>query len=59
MNHRIGLKLDRLWLRKQILIYIFPEKKLRGLSPNFLIHVAVSDLYIPTFIRPTYFPAAE
>ncbi len=27
-------------------IYVFPEKKLRGLSPNFHIHVSVSDLYI-------------
>jgi hypothetical protein len=27
---------------------IFPEKELRGLSPNFHIHVSVSDLYIPT-----------
>jgi hypothetical protein len=27
---------------------IFPEKELRGLSPNFYIHVSVSDLYIPT-----------
>ncbi len=26
---------------------IFPEKELRGLSPNFTIHVSVSDLYIP------------
>ncbi len=27
---------------------IFPEKELRGLfSPNFHIHVSVSDLYIP------------
>ncbi len=25
---------------------IFPEKELRGHSPNFLIHVSVSDLYI-------------
>jgi hypothetical protein len=25
----------------------FPEKELRGLSPNFLIHVSVRDLYIP------------
>ncbi len=24
---------------------IFPEKKLCGLSPNFYIHVSVSDLY--------------
>jgi hypothetical protein len=28
-------------------IYVFPEKKLRGLSPNFHIHVSVSDLYTP------------
>jgi hypothetical protein len=27
---------------------IFPEKEFRGLSPNFHIHVSVSDLYIPT-----------
>jgi len=26
-------------------IYMFPEKELRGLSPNFDIHVSVSDLY--------------
>jgi hypothetical protein len=27
-------------------ILVFPEKELRGLSPNFHIHVSVSDLYI-------------
>jgi hypothetical protein len=27
---------------------IFSERKLRGLNPNFYIHVSVSDLYIPT-----------
>jgi hypothetical protein len=27
---------------------IFPERKLRGLSPNFYIHIYVCDLYIPT-----------
>jgi hypothetical protein len=27
---------------------IFKEKELRGHSPNFHIHVSVSDLYIPT-----------
>jgi hypothetical protein len=27
---------------------IFPEKELRGHSPNFHIHESVSDLYIPT-----------
>jgi hypothetical protein len=30
-------------------IYVFPEKELRGLSPNSNIHVqvSVSDLYVP------------
>jgi hypothetical protein len=28
-------------------IYVFPEKELLGLRPNFHIHVFVSDLYIP------------
>ncbi len=28
-------------------IYVFPEKELRGLNPNFHIQVSVSDLYIP------------
>jgi hypothetical protein len=27
---------------------IFPDKELLGLSPNFHIHMSVSDLYIPT-----------
>ncbi len=27
---------------------IFPEKELRGHSPNFHIHVSMSDLYITT-----------
>ncbi len=31
---------------------IFPEKELCGLSPNFHIHVSVSDLYIPTISLP-------
>jgi hypothetical protein len=31
---------------------IFPEKELRGLSPNFHIHVSVSDLYITTISLP-------
>jgi hypothetical protein len=31
---------------------IFPEKELRDLSPNFHIHVSVSDLYIPTIGLP-------
>jgi hypothetical protein len=39
-------------------IYVFPEKELRGLSPNFHIHVSVRDLYIP-MIGPHIFPAAK
>jgi hypothetical protein len=31
---------------------IFPEKELRGLSPNAYIHVSVSDLYIPAISLP-------
>jgi hypothetical protein len=31
---------------------IFPEKEYRGLSPNFQIHVSVSELYIPTMELP-------
>jgi hypothetical protein len=27
-------------------IYVLPEKELRGLSPNFHIHVSVSDIYV-------------
>jgi hypothetical protein len=37
---------------KQDPIYVFPELKLRGLVPNFYIHVSVSDLYIPTIGPP-------
>ncbi len=33
-------------------IYVFPEMKLRGLVPNFAIHVSVSDLYISTIGPP-------
>jgi hypothetical protein len=33
---------------------IFPEKKLRGLSPNFYIHISVSKLYIPTINLPIF-----
>jgi hypothetical protein len=29
------------------LIQMFPEKELWGLSPNFYIHMSVSDFYIP------------
>jgi hypothetical protein len=31
---------------------IFPEKEYHGLSPNFHIHVSVSELYIPTMELP-------
>jgi hypothetical protein len=31
---------------------IFPEKEYRDLSPNFHIHVSVSELYIPTMELP-------
>jgi len=31
---------------------IFPEKELCTHRPNFLIHVSVSDLYIPTIDLP-------
>jgi hypothetical protein len=44
---------------KEISIYVFLEKELRGLSSNFQIHVSVSDLYIYSHDRSTYFPAAE
>ncbi len=39
---------------KEISIYVFLEKELRGLSHNFHIHVSVSDLYIPTICPPIF-----
>ena len=36
-------------------IYVFLFWELRGLSPNFHVHVSVSDLYIYSQDRPTYF----
>jgi hypothetical protein len=39
---------------KEILMYVFPEKCLRGLSLNFHIQVSVSDLYIPTIGPPIF-----
>ncbi len=43
------------WLHfKEILIHVFPEKELRGLSPNFHIHVSVNDLYIITIGPPIF-----
>jgi hypothetical protein len=44
---------------KENSIYVFPEKELRALSPNFHIHVSVNDLYIYFHNLATYFPAAE
>jgi hypothetical protein len=40
-------------------IYAFPKKELRGLSPNFHIHVSVSERFTYSLDRSTYFPAAE
>jgi hypothetical protein len=37
---------------KEIWIYFFPEKEMRGLCSDFHIHVSVSDLYTPTFGPP-------
>ena len=37
---------------KQDPIYVVPEMKLRGLVPNFHIHVSVRDLHIPTIGPP-------
>jgi hypothetical protein len=39
---------------KEISICVFPEKELRGFSPNFYIHVSVSDLYISTIGPPIF-----
>jgi hypothetical protein len=33
---------------------IFPERKLRDLSPTFYIHLSVGDLYIPTIGLPIW-----
>jgi len=35
-------------------IYEFPEKKLRSLSPNFHVHISVSDLHIPRIGPPMF-----
>ncbi len=42
---KVCLRFDR--TETKIPIYIFPEKELRRLSPDFHIHVSVSDFYIP------------
>jgi hypothetical protein len=39
---------------KEILIYAFLEKELRGLSPNFYTRVSGSDLYIATLGPPIF-----
>jgi hypothetical protein len=40
-------------------IHVFPEKEWRGLSPEFHIHVALSDLHIYSQDRSTYSPAGN
>ncbi len=40
--------------RKFYLCTVLPEIKLRGLSPNFHIHVSVNDLYIPAIVPPIF-----
>jgi hypothetical protein len=39
---------------KEDQLYVFPEMKLRGLVPNFHIHVSVSYLHIPTIGPPIF-----
>jgi hypothetical protein len=41
---------------KEISIYVFLEKELRGLSPNFQIHVSVIDLRSVHFFPATEYP---
>jgi hypothetical protein len=38
---------------------MFPEKELRGLSPNFHIHVSVSDLYVHSHDQSAYSTAEK
>ncbi len=48
--HYFHISILRATLQRQntkILKQIFLEKEYRGLSPNFHIHMSVSDLYIP------------
>ncbi len=47
-RHCTALQRQNTEISKQI----FPEKEYLGLSPNFHIHVSVSDLYIPTIGLP-------
>ena len=39
---------------KEIKIYVFLEKELHGLRPDFHIHVSVSDQYIPMICPPIF-----
>jgi hypothetical protein len=32
-------------------MYLIPEKKLRGRSPNFHVHVSVSDFILPRSVK--------
>ncbi len=59
----LNLKNYQIYLQHVILLHcketiaenlkpIFPEKELRGLSPNFHIQVSASDLYISTIDLP-------
>jgi hypothetical protein len=34
--------------------YAFPERKLHVISPNFYVHISVSDFYIPTIGLPIW-----
>jgi hypothetical protein len=36
------------------MLFLFPEKELCGLNPNFHIHVFVRDLHIPKFDQPIF-----
>ncbi len=40
-------------------IHVFPEKELHGLSPNFHIHVSVSDVCIPGIGPHTVFSCSR
>jgi hypothetical protein len=42
---RITVHASKKITAKENPIYVLPEKKLRGLSPNFHTHVSVSDFY--------------
>jgi hypothetical protein len=37
-----------MFILPKLLVYVFPERKRRGLVPYFHIHVSVCDLHIPT-----------